>query len=207
MVTPRTTPTSSGGRDHAPERAEPADHDHDEGGGEDFRAHGRMHAGDRRQQHAGKTGEPDAERRDRRHIGRERDAERADDVGILHAGPHHPAERRAVDDEPGRRHGRDRDGEDDEAIARIDEVADEDLAAQLRRDRERQRRGAEHDAQALLDHHREPEGQQQAQDRIGAIEAAEQQPLDHDAEHADERPATTTNAPAKPMRGASMTAR
>ena len=38
----------------------------------------------------------------------------------------------------------------------------------------------------LLDHHRQAEGQQQAQDRIGAIEAAKQQPLDHDADHADE---------------------
>src|SRR6266481_4453204 len=57
--------------------------------------------------------------------------------------------------------------------------------AQLRRDRERQRGRAEHDAQALLDHHREPEGQQQAQDRIGAVEAAKQQPLDRDADETD----------------------
>ena len=38
----------------------------------------------------------------------------------------------------------------------------------------------------LLDHHRQPEGQQQAQDRIGAVEAAKQQPLDDDAEAADD---------------------
>ena len=68
-VSPRTTPTSSGGGDHAPERAEPADHHDDEGGGEDLGAHRRMDAGDRREQHAGEPGEPDAERRDRRHVG------------------------------------------------------------------------------------------------------------------------------------------
>ncbi len=37
----------------------------------------------------------------------------------------------------------------------------------------------------MLDHHREPEGQQQAQDRIGAVEAAKQQPLDRDADETD----------------------
>ena len=109
MVTPRTTPTSSGGRDHAPERAEPADHDDDERRGEDLRAHRRMHAGDRREQHAGEAGEADAERRDRRHVGLERDAERADHVGVLHARAHDAAERRAVEQEPGRAHGGDRD--------------------------------------------------------------------------------------------------
>src|SRR5262249_172081 len=53
------------------------------------------------------------------------------------------------------------------------------------RDGERQRGRAEHDAQALLDHHREPERQEQAQNRIGAVEAAKQQPLDRDADETD----------------------
>jgi len=145
-----------------------------------------MHAGDRRQQHAGKPCKSDAERRDRRHVRRERDAERADHVGVLHTRPHHASERRAVDDKPGRRDRRNGDAEDDQAIARIDEIADEDLAAQLRRNGERQWRGAEDDAQTLLDHHRQPEGQEQAQDRIGAIEAAKQQALDRDPDHADD---------------------
>ena len=97
------------GRDHAPERAEPADHHHHEGGGEDFCAHRRMDGDDRREQHAGKSRKADAERRDRHHVGLERDAERADHLGVLHAGAHHAAERRAVDQEPGERHGDDRD--------------------------------------------------------------------------------------------------
>ena len=118
-----------GGGDHAPERAEAADHHHDEGGGEDLGAHGRMHAGDRRQQHAGKPGEAEAEGRDRRHVGLQRDAERADHVGVLHAGAHHPPEGGAVDDEPGGGDGRERDGEDAEPIARIDEIAEQNLAA------------------------------------------------------------------------------
>jgi len=37
----------------------------------------------------------------------------------------------------------------------------------------------------LLDHHREPERQEQAQNRIGAVEAAKQQPLDRDADETD----------------------
>src|SRR5215475_2559296 len=175
-----------GGGDDTPERAQSADDYDDEGGGEDFRPHGRMHAGDRRQQHAGKAGEADPEGGNRRHVGRQRDAERADHVGILHAGPHHPAERGAIDDEPRRRHGGGGNRQDHQPIARVDEVADQDLAAQFRRDRERQRRGAEHDAQALLDHHGEAEGEQQAEDRIRAVEAAEQQALDHDADDADD---------------------
>jgi len=49
-----------------------------------------------------------------------------------------------------------------------------------------QRRGAEHDPQPLLDHHRQPEGQQQTQDRVRAVKAAKQEPLDDDAEAADD---------------------
>src|SRR5262249_21109947 len=105
--------------------------------------------------------------------------------GVLYTRAHDAAERGAIDDEPRRRHGGDRDGQYDETVSRVDEVADEDLPAQLGRDGERQRGRAEHDAQALLDHHREPERQEQAQNRIGAVEAAKQQPLDRDADETD----------------------
>ena len=134
----------------------------------------------------GKAGKADADRGDRHHVGLERDAERADHLGILHAGAHHAAERRAVDQEPGERDGDRRDHQHHQAVLRIDEVAEEQLAAQEVGHRVRQRRGAEDHAQALLGHHREPEGEQQREDRIGAIEAAEQQPLDRDAEQADQ---------------------
>src|SRR5205823_4523047 len=39
---------------------------------------------------------------------------------------------------------------------------------------------------ALLDHHGEPEREQQAQDRVRPIEAAEQQALDRDTNQADD---------------------
>ena len=42
------------------------------------------------------------------------------------------------------------------------------------------------DPQPLLDHHRQPEGQQQTQDRVRAVKAAKQEPLDDDAEAADD---------------------
>ena len=129
---------------------------------------------------------PDADRRDRHHVGLERDAERADHFGILHARAHHPAERRAVDQEPGERDGDCRDHEHHEAVLRIDEVTEEELPAQEVGHRVGQRRGAEDHAQALLGDHREAEGQQQREDRVGAIEPAEQQPLDQDAEQADQ---------------------
>ena len=145
-----------------------------------------MHAGDRREQHAGEPGKADAERRNRGHIGRKRDAERADDVRILDAGAHDPAECGAVDDEPGRRHRDHGDEQDEEPVARVDEVAEQNLSAQFRRYRERQRRRTEHDPQALLDHHSKAEREQQAQDRIGAIETAKQQPLGDDADDADD---------------------
>src|SRR5262245_46951005 len=173
------------GGDDAPERAQAADHDHDEGGGEDFGPHGRVHACDRGEQHAGKSGQSDAERRDRRHVGRQRDPERADHVWVLHARAHDAAERGAIDDEPGRGHRGYRNAQDDEAVSRINEVANEDLAAQLARDRKRQRGRAEYDAQTLLDDHGEPEGQQQAQDGVGTIEAAEQQSFDRNADETD----------------------
>ena len=66
-----------------------------------------------------------------------------------------------------------------------DEIADEDLAAQLRRNGERQG-AAPKTMRRPFDHHRQPEGQEQAQDRIGAIEAAKQQALGRDPDHADD---------------------
>src|SRR5262249_53026877 len=83
-------------------------------------------------------GQPTPERGDCGQVRRERNAERADHVGVLHARAYHAAEWGAIDDEPGRRHSGDRDGQNDETVSRVDEVADEDLSAQLRRDRERQ---------------------------------------------------------------------
>ena len=80
----------------------------------------------------------------------------------------------------------DRDRQDQEAVTRVDEVADDDLPAQFRRDRPGQRRCAEDHAQRLLGDHREAEGQQQRQARIGLVEAAEQEALDDDAEQADQ---------------------
>ena len=38
----------------------------------------------------------------------------------------------------------------------------------------------------LLGDHREAEGEQQREDRVGAVEAAEQEALDHDAEQPDQ---------------------
>src|SRR5262249_22244960 len=70
-------------------------------------------------------------------------------------------------------------------VSRVDEIADQDLATQVRRDREWQRGRAEYDAQSLLNDHSEPKGQQQAQDRVGTIEAAEQQPFDRNAKQTD----------------------
>ena len=61
-----------------------------------------MHACDRGEEHAGKPRQSDTERGDRRHVGRERDAERADHVWVLHARAHDPAESGLIHDEPRR---------------------------------------------------------------------------------------------------------
>src|SRR5439155_1913983 len=66
------------------------------------------------------------------------------------------------------------------------EITDEDLAAQFAWDREGKRRCAEHRAQALLDNKGEAEGEQQAQGRVEPVEVAKQEPLDRDADDADD---------------------
>src|SRR5262249_52421827 len=104
---------------------------------------------------------------------------------VLHARPHDTAERGVVDDEPSRGDGGNSYAQDNEAVARVDEIGDKDLAAQLGRDREWKRSCAEDDAPALLDHHREPESQEQAQNRVGPIKATKQQALDRDANETD----------------------
>ena len=117
----------------------------------------------------------------------QRDAESCHHVGVLHAGAHHAAERRALEQEPkaGDRRGRHR--EHDEAIARVHEIADEDLAAQRVGNRERLRRRAEDHAQRLLRHHRKAEGHEQSERRVFAIEAAEQEALDNQTDDGDQR--------------------
>ena len=144
---------------------------------------------DRRQQHAGEPRKPDAERRHRGHIGLQRNAERADHVGILHAGAHHAAEGCLLQEQPQAGNAGYGDAEQDHAIERIDEAADRDLAAQPGRYRIGQWRRAEDHPQHLLRHHGEAERQQQREDRIGSIKAAEQGALDHHAEqrHRDRR--------------------
>ncbi len=47
----------------------------------------------------------------------------------------------------------------------------------------RQRRGAPDDADQLFGDHRQTEGHQQAEDRIGRIETAQQKALEQDTEH------------------------
>src|SRR5262245_59174916 len=172
--------------DHAPKRTQaPDDHD-DKSRSENFGAHRWMYARDRREQNACESGEPDAERRDCGHIRRKRNPERADNVGVLYACAHHAAEGRSVDNEPCRSDRRECYAENEEAVARIDEVAYQDLATQFRRYRKRKRRGAEHNAKPLLDDHRQSERQQQAQDRIGAIAAPKQEQFNHDAQATDQ---------------------
>ena len=100
MVIPRTTPTSVAAAITPQNRTQaPDDHD-DEGSRKNFRAHRRMYAQSERAEQ--QSGRPTAERRDCGHVRRKRNAERTDNVGVLHARPHHAAERRSVDNEPGR---------------------------------------------------------------------------------------------------------
>src|SRR6202162_6689299 len=98
-----------------------------------------MHARDWRQHHAGKSGESYGEPGEARNIGRKRDAERADDIGVLHARPYHTAECSPIYNEPGCGCGCDRYAENDEAIARVNKIANEYLAAQFRWNRKRKR--------------------------------------------------------------------
>ena len=81
------------------------------------------------------------------------------------------------------------DGEDQQAIAREQEVAEEDRAAKRLRDRGRDRRRAPDNPDRLFGDHGEPERHQQAQDRIGVVEPAQDEALEENAEqrHGDRR--------------------
>jgi hypothetical protein len=71
---------------------------------------------------------------------------------------------------------------DGEAVIGVDEIAQDELSAQLVRDGEGQAGGAPDHPQRLLGGHGEPEGEQQSQGRILAVEPAQEQPLDRDAD-------------------------
>ena len=95
-----------------------------------------------------------------------------------------------------------RDGHDGaRAVAGEDEVADEELAAQRRWDRERKRRRAEDHAQRLLGDHGETEGQQQRENRVGSIEALKEPALDDDADQRDQYRRGDDGAAEADMRG------
>ncbi len=177
------------GEHHAPEAAQPADHDHDEGDGDDLRAHGRMHHRDRREQRAAERGHADAEHHDRGHVGLQADPERRHHVGPLDAGAHDAAEGRPVQQQPDAGQHDRHHGEQQQPIAREEEIAEHDLALQPGRHRRGQGRRAPDHADRLLGHQREPEGDQQRQDRVGGVEAAQDEALEEDPEqrHRDRR--------------------
>jgi hypothetical protein len=101
-----------------------------------------MHDRDRRKERAAEGGHADAEHDDRGHVGLQADAERGDHVRPLDAGAHHAAERGLVQQQPDAEQDSGDDGEDQEPIAREQEVAEEDRAAKALRDRGRDRRRA-----------------------------------------------------------------
>ena len=129
----------------------------------------------------------DADRDDGAHVRLQRNAERGHHVRVLHARAHDAAERRALQQEPQSCDRRGRDREHDQPVLRVDEVADQAAGpCSAGGNRERQRRRAEDQAQRLLGDHREPEGEQQAERRILAIEAPEQEALDDEADQRDQ---------------------
>lgn len=190
---------------HAPERAEPADDHDDEGGGDDLLSHRRMDGEDRRQHHAGEPANPYREGH-RRHVRLERDAERTRHVRVLHAGTHHAAERGLLQKQPKPRDAGDSRGDDDDAMIGIERSANEGAMAAPA--------GIGWDGGAA------PKIMRSAcsatmpslnvinsrEIRRQLVEAAEQQPLDDDAEDADSdgrhqrRPRSRASVPA-PQRG------
>jgi hypothetical protein len=114
---------------------------------------------DRREQYAGKTGKPDRDRGERHHVGRQRDAERTDHVGVLYARTHHMSEGGAVQQHPERRDAQHGDCQQGNTVARGDEVADDHLPAQPDGDRAGEWQRAEDHPQRLLGNRGEAEGQ------------------------------------------------
>ena len=174
-----------GGKHDAPEAAEPADHHHDEGDDHDVGAHGRLHDGDRGEEGATHRRHGDAEHDDGRHVRLQPDAERRHHVGPLDARAHDAAERRLVQQQPDADENERDDAEQDEAVAREQEVTDDHRAFQALWHHRRERCGAPDDADRLLGDHREAEGDEQAENRIGGVEAAQDEALEQDAEQAD----------------------
>ena len=72
--------------------------------------------------------------------------------------------------------------QDQQAITREQEIADDDRAAKGLRDFGRQRSGAPDHADRLLGDHRKPEGHEQAEDWVGVIEPAQDEALEENAE-------------------------
>ena len=82
-------------------------------------------------QEEGRAHGADAERGDGRHVGLQRDAQRRDHVRVLDAGAHDAAEGGTVEQQPDAGDAGDGDQQQDAAVARVDEVADEDVAGFL----------------------------------------------------------------------------
>ena len=168
----------------AHDRAEPADHHDRKHDDDEVGPHRRVDMLDRRRQHTGECGEPDARAIGQRQKQRNIDPERPRDVGPFGRSPEVGADPRLLDDQPGCEADHDRHADHEGAVDRKNHEAEIPDPAQLGRRGKRMAGRTEGDAKTTLDHQHQAERQQQAVNRIEAIDAAQKQPLEQHAEQA-----------------------
>ena len=139
-----------------------------------------QHAGERRQRDAAGVGEGQQQG----HV----DAERLRELRFLGGGAKARTQRRALDQPPGEQARRER-GEDDPGTVDGEHHESEvEHALQVRGHRVGLARGAVGHAKAAFEHQHQAEGEQQAVDRVQAVQAAQQPAFEHTAERThDER--------------------
>jgi hypothetical protein len=111
------------GQHRAPEAADAAQHDDEEGRHHRVHAHVRPQAPDRRHDDAGDRGERRAQREYAQAQAREVVAERAHHLAVVRARLDHGAHLVLLDEEPERHDQHRRDAAGEEAVLRVDEVA------------------------------------------------------------------------------------
>ena len=148
-----------------------------------------------RRQHAGEAGHIDADAEVEAAQHPDVDAERRDRVEVARAGADAHAQPRIFEHGEQAADGRRDDDHHEHAIAGEEEVLARQRGHQPARDLKRNALRAPDEARHVLEDVGEAEGQEQAVERVFAIERADQQPLDDEAEHCGQRRRNDQRAP------------
>ena len=180
-----TCPNTMRAEERAPERAEAADHHHDERLDDDIDVHARHDAAHRRDQRAAEAGKERARHEHQRVELADVGAERGEHLAVVGRGADHAAGAGAAEQQPARHRQRRPERDDEQIVVRDDDAEELEPAREAWRTRDAELLRAPQHAREIAEDQHQRVGEEQLVQLLAAVEMAQQQPLDHAAEQRD----------------------